>query len=112
MFGCRREGFTRIGGLGCGKADKFGAAEGEGGGDEDGAETFKTVAKGTRVVPVVGADVASVVCGHTAAVDDNTEDDEAADCDNLDQREGEFNWWKMLNNAQEYFWTPANSPSP
>ena len=46
-----RKGLDGILGFGCRKTDQLGSTEGEGGGDEDGAETTKPIFPGARVVP-------------------------------------------------------------
>jgi hypothetical protein len=46
---------TRVPGLGCCETDKFGAGEGEGGGDEDAAQALETVVEGTGFVPCASA---------------------------------------------------------
>jgi len=52
-----------VGGFCCGKTHQLSSTEGKGGSDEHGAETLETVAERTWLVPVVGANVASVVGG-------------------------------------------------
>lgn len=46
---------ARVPGLGCCETDKFGAGEGEGGGDEDAAQALETVVEGTGFVPCASA---------------------------------------------------------
>jgi hypothetical protein len=66
------EGLARVLRLGRGEPDKFGAGEGEGRGDEDGAYAFETVVEGAGVVPKATTDVA--VIGEAANVDDDAEE--------------------------------------
>lgn len=62
---------ARVSGLGCCETDELGAGEGEGGGDEDAAQALEAVVKSTRLVPGASAQVASVVGGDAAAVDND-----------------------------------------
>lgn len=92
LDGCG-ERFARVGGLGGGETDELGAGEGEGGGDEDGAETLEAVVEGAGVLPEAPADVACVgtaVGGSAPDVDDDAEDDEADDGDDFDGGEDEL----------------------
>ena len=79
-----------VGGFCCGETHQLSSTEGKGGSDEHGAETLEAVAECTWLVPVVGADVASVVSGNSTAVDDNTEEDETDNCSHLDQAKNEL----------------------
>lgn len=74
------ESLGRVGRLGSGKADKLGTGEGEGGGDEDGAEAAEAVLEGTGVLPELATLVlVELAAGGAAAADeddgDNHEDD-------------------------------------
>ena len=71
LDGCG-QGFAGVGRLGGGQADELGAGEGEGCGDEDGAEAFEAVVEGAWVGPVFAADVAAV--GAASDVEDDAED--------------------------------------
>lgn len=69
-----------VGRLGSGKTDQLSTGEGEGGGDEDRAETLETILERTRVIPVAGTPVlvVSAILGTTAEdkdEGDNHEDD-------------------------------------
>lgn len=66
------EGLSRVRGLSSGQTDQLSAGEGEGGVDEDTAETLETVVEGTRVVPVLSTNVSTLRT--TAAVDNDSED--------------------------------------
>ena len=54
-----RQGFTRISGLGGGKANKLGATESEGCSDKDRAETFEAVMERARMVPIFTTNIAT-----------------------------------------------------
>jgi len=76
----------------CCETDEFGASEGEGGGHEDGTEAFETIAEGAWVLPVCATDVAAGVGRDSAAVDDDSENDETDDCGDFDDTEYEFDF--------------------
>ncbi|KFY71690.1 hypothetical protein V499_08117 [Pseudogymnoascus sp. VKM F-103] len=94
LDGCG-EGFSRVGGLGGGEADEFGAGEGEGRVDEDGAEALEAVAEWAGVDPEFAADVAGG--GSADAVDDDAEEDEADYGDDFDDGEEEFGFSVAFN---------------
>ncbi len=89
LLGGRRDGLARVGALGGGQADHLGAAEREGGNDEDAGKPVESVLKGAGVVPVLGTQVASVT--DAAGVDDDAENNEARARRDLDGAEDEFN---------------------
>lgn len=91
-----------VGRLGSSKTDHLSTSKGEGSDDEDGAETLEG-GESTRVLPVLGTDVALVT--DTARVDDNTEDDETDTGADLDAGEDKLNLTitsdtEKLNNDQ------------
>lgn len=73
------EGLDGVVSLSGGEADELGAREGEGGGDEDGAEAAEAVAEGARVVPEAGAPVLAVVAVAGPAAEDEDEGDDDED---------------------------------
>lgn len=66
------ERLSRVGGLGGGEANEFGAGKGKGRGDENTTESLEAVFECARVRPVFPANVSAV--GLTADVDDNGEE--------------------------------------
>lgn len=82
----------RIPRLGGSQTNKFRAGEGEGGCDEDTAETFEAVVESTWFVPRASSEVSSIVTRHAAAVDDDSKDDETDHCDDFDDREDELSF--------------------
>ncbi|KFY08314.1 hypothetical protein V492_06342, partial [Pseudogymnoascus sp. VKM F-4246] len=63
LLGGLWQGLARVVGLGGGKSDELGSSEGEGGSDEDGAETLEAVLEGLLGrVPVLSTNVSSVLC--------------------------------------------------
>ncbi|CAG9989383.1 unnamed protein product [Clonostachys byssicola] len=82
------DGLAGSGRLSSGETNHLSTTEGEGGNDEDGAESSEAVAESARLDPVLAADVA-LVAG-AAAVDDDTEDHEANAGEDLDEGEDEL----------------------
>lgn len=68
-----------VAGLGGRQADQLGAAEGEGGRDEDGAEAAEAVLERAGVVPEPGAPVLAVLSCVRAAAEDEDQGDEHED---------------------------------
>ena len=87
-----------VGGFGGGQADEFGASKCKGGGDEDGAEAFETVAKGAGVAPGAAANVFAI--GAATAVDDDAENDVADDGGDFDDGEDEFSLTEAFDAKQ------------
>lgn len=83
------DGLARVVGLSGSKTDELSTTKGESGDDEDTSETVEAVLERTRVVPVLGAEVALVA--NATAVDYDTEDDEADAGSNLDETENKLN---------------------
>ena len=54
-----RQGLTRIGGLGGGKANKLSTAKSESCSDKDGADTFEAMVECARMVPVFTTNIAT-----------------------------------------------------
>jgi hypothetical protein len=79
-----------VGGLRFGRSqtDQFGSAVGEGSNDEDGAESGESVGKGTRTIPVPGANI--TLRTSTTTVNDDAQDNEAKASADLDAAEDEF----------------------
>ena len=71
LDGCR-ERTTRVGGLGGCKTNEFCATECECCGDEHGTEASETMVEGSRLIPVLSANVGAVLTA--AYVEDYTED--------------------------------------
>lgn len=67
-----------VGRLGSGKTDQLSTGEGEGSGDEDGAETLEAILERARVVPVAGTPVlvVSAIFGTTTENKDKSDDHE------------------------------------
>lgn len=76
------DGLLGVGRLGGGETDQFGTAKGEGGGDEDGTEAAEAISERTWVLPVFDANVTLV--SNATTVDDNTQEEEADACEDLD----------------------------
>lgn len=85
-----RDRLPWVGGLGSSKTNKFGSAKRESSSNENRAEAVEAVSEGTGLVPVLGAQVSLVA--DPAAVDDNTEDNEANTSANLDHGKDEFDF--------------------
>ena len=81
-----------VGGFSSSKTDKLSSTERERGGHEHGAESLEAISERTRLVPVVCANVASGISWDTSTVDNNTEDDEADDCSDLDNAKNELDF--------------------
>ena len=85
------KGLSGVGRLcGC-ETDQFSATEGERSGNEDTAEALEAIAEGVAVSPVCDSNVASRVGGHSANVNDDTEDNETNAGHDLDNRKNELN---------------------
>lgn len=91
LFGSLGDLRAGIFGLRCGQTCEFSSSKREGSSDEDRAEALEAIAESlVRAVPILSADVATVVGGNTAAVDDYAEDDKACAGETLDQRENKL----------------------
>lgn len=86
------ESLSGVGRLSSSKTDQLGTTEGERGGNEDTAETLEAIAECSRLAPVLCTNVAAGIGRNSAGVDDNTKNDEANTCDDLDDGEDKFNF--------------------
>lgn len=73
------QGLDGVLGLSGGETDEFGSGEGEGRGDEAGAETTETVGEGTGAVPQLGTSVVIVAGTLGTAAEDHDEADDQED---------------------------------
>ena len=76
--------FSRVRGFSGSQTDEFGPGIGKCSIDKDRTKPLEAITECTRIVPVVSTDVASGVGWHTAAIGDDTKDDEANDGNNFD----------------------------
>lgn len=73
----------RILSLSSSEATELSASESEGGCDEHRAEPFEPVPERTRILPILPANVSSVVSRYATTIDDNTQDNESRTRQNL-----------------------------
>ena len=84
--------FPGIGCFGCCEPNKLGSCESKSGIHKDGAKALEAIAESAWLVPIMRADVATVIARDATTVDDNGEDDEAKNSGYLDQAENEFDF--------------------
>lgn len=83
-------GLAGVDRLSSSETDELSATKGESGDDEDTAETVEAIPECAGVAPVLGTEVSLVAS--SAAVDDDTEDDEAGTSEDLDDAKNEFDY--------------------
>ncbi|KAG7821287.1 hypothetical protein KL928_001371 [Ogataea angusta] len=88
LFDGRGQRLSRVVGLCSSQSAKLGSGERERSGDENGTQTLETVCEWAWVVEVLASEVATFWT--TAAVEDDTEDDEPDHGDDLDEGEHEL----------------------
>jgi hypothetical protein len=102
LLGSSGDRLSGVSSLSGGEANHFSTTKGKGGNGEDSAEALE-VGESTRVVPVLGTEVALIT--DTTTVDDDTEDDESQASADLDGGQDEFDLsvttnTKDLNNGE------------
>ena len=97
----KRDALERVGCLGGSKTSQLSATESERSRDEHATEALKAIAECTLwCMPVLAANIATVIGRNAAAIDDDGEDDEACTGDDLDDGEDEFNF-SIATNAED-----------
>ena len=85
-----RDAFAWARGLRCCKPDQFCASEGKGRNDKNGTEALESVVKRAGIVPVLGTDIS--LRSDSAAVNNDTQDDESDTPKAFDGTQNEFSY--------------------
>ena len=74
---------------------KLGTTESKSGIRENGDETFEPIVESSRIVPVMCANVSTVVGGNSSTVNDDSHDNEPNASNHLDDSQDELNYDKI-----------------